>query len=825
MSRVNFYQLLELKINPPESDPDVIESAIKRKQNEWSRLRNHPTKGTQARQFISLLNEIRKTMADPKLREKEARDALELLKKKLEKKFKSIDNHVALLCSKGDITDEEITRLSEFHNVKPQIIQRRVERWRKKHGHELEIYLAHLLIDGKPDEKTTEKVASQFQTTSEAVHAVLQKLLDERSTELESYINIQIRKGFMAEREISSLAEIYALDEGEILRRVRCPIKKGSSSDTEHTYQIDSTVEQVINENLRIVEQDSLYSFLGLFPGSSLEALQNKAVEKEKEVRKISQKDAVVTASGVLAGQCISIFKSDESRYAYDLSRARSLLKNLNRDISLAISNNVLRREYFNYLLRKAVSFGTLPDEARQHILDFCQSKGWKVELPKKKRNLKRYARVATVTLTVLLIAGSIFWYFYFKQQRLAEAYAETLRTASSQPSLEAQIRVFKSYLTDTDKEEFRARAEKQIASLQKRIVQRDFKAATQSAEKLYAEKRYEEIQALYDQFLSHHDSSSWADEIRQKAAALPGLIDERDFKNVTTMPLERPEEIAHAAAAYLQRHPDGRHVAEVRRIMDKVEAPYYRDVETALGQCEKSADWNQCIRLCSRYIDVYRDSRYALDLKEKRDAYQINLQNRAVLDALIADAGGENADPAKIRAVFEQFLQTTPSSPAAPLIQAELDKTMSQLGRRERDSEKNRLQMLFDKKQGRFSIKKQDTFFDSKTRLTWTLLDSRLAAGKCMTYNEANHYVESMKTGGYADWRLPTVKELSALLSGPSPFPGAASNWYWSSDILKRYSGGWNVLVDVVKPQPSGPPSVTKENSKECGWFRAVRP
>jgi hypothetical protein len=824
MSRVNFYQLLELKINPPESDPDVIDSAIKRKQSEWSRLRNHPTKGTQARQFISLVDEIRKTMADPKLREKEARNAVELIKKKLETKFKAIDNHVYLLCSKGAITEEEIARLAEFHRVKPQIIQRRVERWHKKHGQELEIYLNNLLIDGKPDEKTLGKIASQFQTTPETVHDVLKKLIDERFAELEAYINIQIRKGFMSEREISSLSEIYALDQGEILRRVRCPIKKGSPSDSEHAYRIDSTVEQVINENLKIVEQDSLYGFLGLFPGSSLEALQNKAIEKEKEVRKISQKDAFVTASGVLAGQCISIFKSDESRYAYDLSRARSLLKNLSKDISLAISNNALKLEYYHYLLRKAVSFGTLPDEARQHILEFCQTKSWKVEQPKKKHNLKRYARVALVTLTVLLVAGSIFWYFYFKQQRLEQAYAETLQKADEQPSLEAQIRIFKTYLADSDDEQLRERAANQIASLQRRIAQRDFQSLSQNAEKLYAERQYEDILALYDQFLSHHGNSAWADEIRDKSAKLPGLVDERDYQNLGAIPIEKPEEIAYAATAYLQQHPDGQHIAQVRNILRKVEAPYYRDVEEALAQCETNEDWNQCIRLSNRYIDIYRDSRYALNLKEKRDVYQINLQNKIVLDALIAKAGGKDADPEKVRFVLEQFLQNAPNSPAVPLVQVELTKTINQLARRESQLEMNRLQQLLIEKKGRFSIKRQDTVFDSKTGLTWTLLDSRLSAGKCMTYDEAKQYVKSMKTGGYSDWRLPTAQELSTLFSGPDPFPGAASNWYWSADSLKRYSGGWLILVDVVRSLPSGL-SIAKQDASDCGWFRAVRP
>ena len=825
MSRVNFYQLLELKINPPESDPDVIESAIKRKQSEWSRLRNHPTKGTQARQFISLVNEIRKTMTDPELREKEARNAVELLKKKLETKFKAIDNHVYLLCSKGTISEQEIARLAEFHKVKLQIIQRRAEVWRKKHGHELEIYLNHLLIDGKPDEKSLGKIASQFQTTSETVNEVLKSLLDERAAELEAYINIQIRKGFMSEREISSLAEIYALDQGEILRRVRCPIRKGSLSDAEHAYSIDSTVEQFINENLKIVEQDSLYSFLGLFPGSSLEALQNKAVEKEKEVRKIAQKDAFVTASGVLAGQCISIFKSDESRYAYDLSRARSLLKNLSKDISLAISNNVLKLDYFHFLLRKAVSFGTLPDEARQHILEFCQTKNWKVEQPKKKLNIKRYVRVALATLIVLLVSGSIFWYFYFRQQRLEEAYAETIQKAEEQPSLEAQIRIFKTYLDDSDDKELRARAANHIESLQKRIAQRDFKSVSQKAEKLYAGKRYEDVQTLYDQFLARHGNSAWVDEIRNKTAQLPGLMDERDYQHISAMPKSLPEEVANAGAAYLQQHPDGRYITQVRNILRNVEVPYYRDVEGALAQCEKSEDWNQCIRLSNRYINIYRDSQYALNLKEKRDVYQINLQNKGVLDALIAKAGGKDADPEKVRSVFEQFLQNSPNSPAVPLIQIELAKTRNQIARHESQLEMDRLQQLFNTRQGRFSIKKPNTVFDSKTGLTWALLDSRLSTGKCMAYDEAKQYVKSMKTGGYSDWRLPTAKELAILFSGPNPFPGAASNWYWSSDSFKRYSGGWIVLVDVVRPLASSAPSITKQDSKDCGWVRAVRP
>ena len=823
MSRVNFYPLLELRINPPESDPQIIASAIKRKQAEWSRQRNHPTKGTQARQYISLLTEIRKVMGDPQLREKEARNALDLLKKKLEAKFKVIDSHVYLLGCKGEISQDEASRLSQHHKVKPQIIQKRIDRWRKKHGTELEAHLNRLLIYEKPDEKMVEKIATQFETDPAETRKLIDRLLDERTREIDAYINIQIRKGYMSEKEISSLAALYAFEQGEILRHIRCPIKKASEAENDSVYQLDGTIEQFIDENLRIVEKDSLYSFLGLFPGSTLEALQKKALEKENDIRKIAQKDANVTASGVLAGQCISIFKTDESRYAYDLSRARSLLRKLNHEIDLTVNNNSIRLEYYHYLLRKAVSFGTAPDEARQHILDYCESKKWRVELPKKKRDFKRYARVALITLSILLISGSTFWYFYFSNQRREDEYARAATQAGQQPTLEAQIRVYQNYIASHDQDELQERAAKQIDALQKRVVQRNYKKVLQTAESLYPEKRYEEINSLYTQFLSRHADSAWADKIRAQAAELPTLIDKRDYENLLNIPSDKPEEIAHTGAAYLLRHPEGIYETQVRRIINKIENAYYKDVSIALKEYEKAEDWHQCIALTSRFIDVYRDSNFALAFKERRDRYQINLQNKNILNALMTKAGGTEADPSSIRNVFDQFLRESPNSPAAALVRSELAKINLTLGRQAAQLESDKLNRIFAKQGGRFTIKKRETFHDKKTGLTWALLDSRLSTGQCMTYDEARQYVTNMNIGGYTDWRLPQARELIALYSSPSPFPGSSSEWYWSSDSFKRYSGGWIILVDVLRPQPQ--PSTLKQNSESCGWFRAVRP
>jgi len=63
MTRENFYILLELDLDPPEVDPAIIDSVIRKKQTEWSRLVNHPSKGLQAKKNMNLIPEIRRVVS------------------------------------------------------------------------------------------------------------------------------------------------------------------------------------------------------------------------------------------------------------------------------------------------------------------------------------------------------------------------------------------------------------------------------------------------------------------------------------------------------------------------------------------------------------------------------------------------------------------------------------------------------------------------------------------------------------------------------------------------------------------------------------------
>jgi hypothetical protein len=48
----------------------------------------------------------------------------------------------------------------------------------------------------------------------------------------------------------------------------------------------------------------------------------------------------------------------------------------------------------------------------------------------------------------------------------------------------------------------------------------------------------------------------------------------------------------------------------------------------------------------------------------------------------------------------------------------------------------------------------------DSATGLTWTVKDN----GSSVSPNQAGDYCRSLRSGGYSDWRLPTIEELEAL-------------------------------------------------------------
>lgn len=112
------------------------------------------------------------------------------------------------------------------------------------------------------------------------------------------------------------------------------------------------------------------------------------------------------------------------------------------------------------------------------------------------------------------------------------------------------------------------------------------------------------------------------------------------------------------------------------------------------------------------------------------------------------------------------------------------------------------------------FEIHNNGTVTHKTTGLMWQRCslgqswDGATCTGTASTHSWQNALdaAESNTFAGYADWRLPNIKELESLVESAchSPaintavFPDTPSRWFWSSSPYASYVyGAWHVLFD----------------------------
>ncbi|GBC62071.1 hypothetical protein DENIS_3034 [Desulfonema ishimotonii] len=101
-------------------------------------------------------------------------------------------------------------------------------------------------------------------------------------------------------------------------------------------------------------------------------------------------------------------------------------------------------------------------------------------------------------------------------------------------------------------------------------------------------------------------------------------------------------------------------------------------------------------------------------------------------------------------------------------------------------------------------------------------MLDAGFVLNRCVDYQSAVQYADTLTTGGHTDWRLPRLSELESILRKPPLFPSARSRWLWSSEM---YWHGWNKKVHGF--MAVGPATWKKDaiGAEQCGSVLAVRP
>jgi hypothetical protein len=778
MERENFYLLLELAVDPPETDLHRIETAIKKMQARWSQFRNHPTKAILAKKYIGLIPEIRRVMSDPELRDKEARAALELTRQRDAKKFAAIDRHLEIRMSKGYITKEEVFKLAELHGIQETEIRNRIRL------------------------KQKEKIA-----------------------QLDKHLSIRASKGYVTAEEVAKLAKMLAVSEEVVRKRLKVPVRKGGVNEKGRAKPLDKAIEKVINANLKVVGKKSLYAFLDASNGAPLEELQAKARTVEAHYRQVARKDAVTTAGEVLAGQCLQIFKSEESRQSYDYSRARSKLTALNADIDVAGLDGEIKPEYFEVLVKAAVDYGMDGDEARAYIEDYCRQKNWAILGPKKAAtNLKRRLAMSFMVLALLVVLGAASAWMLGVSRAKAD-FGQLMAQVDGQPDLGKKEMLLQDYLAAHEGAKYTAEIREKLLSVRQALEEVACRQALAEADAQAEAARPAEALAHYQALGQQYAATPCAKIVAERTRAAAEALDDADFRAVeAAAPAEVEERIA-ACQNYLDAHPRGRHRDEVRRRLDDMSAEYFLALEKQLGVLRAQGHWAAAISLCQRFIDLYPENPRTAVVEELQETARRNQRGEEILTRLSAKAAAAGDDLAGARAVYVDYLKAYPNSSLRPVIDEKIARLEQQALERKRQATAGALRSQLAATGGRFQEKQPGTVLDTQTGLTWCLLDSRADTGQCLDYTAAARYVENLAVGGFSDWRLPTVEELAGIHEKAPrfPTPGGAV-WYWTSKNYTRYSDGWSRVVDVVSARSETDWQVDQMADWQCGAVRAVR-
>ena len=774
MGRENFYILLALSVKPPEDDQKIIELAIKQKQSEWSRLRNHPTKALKAKQYIGMLPEIRRIMNDPKLRKAEALNATKILSKKAAEKFLVIDRHIAICMSKGFITDEEIFSLAKRHSVKANEIKKRIKQ--KK---------------------------------------------DEKYAEIGKQLKLQTVKGYITKDEISELAEIHAVSEKEIRKSITCPIKK-KSQPANKPKNFDKSIAKIIEQNLKITGNSSLYQFLDLPHESTLEILQKKAKEKEAEFLNAGKKDAINTAGTALAGHCLLIFKNRNSRNSYDMANSRILFKDLNADVDVAGMDGKIRAESYETLLNSAALLGMNIKQAHNYIKDYANKKNLRLEIKKKRPAWIPYA--AIIVFVLLIGAGAGIFLHIKTENKLKKEYQHMLADLSSYSDLQKKEQLLRNYINSHKKNDQSIDAEKRLKNLRFAIDEIKVKKIIGDADALLTEKKYQKALTIYKEFISQYPKNLYTDKIRKKISDLTSLLNDIDYTKLDSLKNMPVQTRALAYLEYLTKYPKGKDIKNVKKLLGIMREEYYIALVKEIAICEQNEDWEKGILLCGDFIKIYKDTKRAIEIKEQQDILRTLLWEKENYILMQQRVEAKGTDYQAGREIFDDYLQAYPDSYINDKINAELAKLDKKELMAKTASKKERITKLIKKAGKRFIIYKNGTVKDKNTGMIWCIADSFLDTGDCLDYESAIKYVKNLKTGGYKNWRLPTANELADLYKQKPFFPQDDSEWYWTSKSYSRYADGWSKIVDVITSKNQLTWKKEERDSMDCGSVRAIR-
>jgi hypothetical protein len=243
---------------------------------------------------------------------------------------------------------------------------------------------------------------------------------------------------------------------------------------------------------------------------------------------------------------------------------------------------------------------------------------------------------------------------------------------------------------------------------------------------------------------------------------------------------------------AYLDKNPDTTQVVKIKEKISRLETIIRenRDWETVVAYSQSSQhSLVDRISAINRYLSQNPSGRFQDNARIL--LVQLQDENRAVYQARIEEQRRKQ--------------------------QLEQERV-----RRRLEAESQRIAAQVHQAGARYRLNGNGTFTDTRTGLTWALLDSYAHLGGCSDFSGAQRYVRSLTLGGHKDWRLPFANELSQLYKTEPFYPGESAPWYWTSEV---YAKGYSKMALIVTSERDARFGRLQKDLYDCGAVRAVRP
>ena len=379
-------------------------------------------------------------------------------------------------------------------------------------------------------------------------------------------------------------------------------------------------------------------------------------------------------------------------------------------------------------------------------------------------------------------------------RQLLGTAYFEELHRVSATDYL-ARHAAYRSYLEQFPQGAEREAVERMIVGL----AQEYFQAIQKQTAACDTQTNWDDCIAHCDRFLATFSDQTGVESVRRLRSELQ---DKRELLELTATAAQVADDTAKAKrifSDYLGKRPETTQREAIVQRIHALNAEIAKQAaweQTAAYAINPANDIFSRIQRLNQFLENHASGPNSLQATNLRARLEPELQ-----EALRA----RQADEARRRELARQEAEQTRRANEAKRIQRLWDQTARQL------------QPL----EARFVDHRDGTVTDRFTGLTWSLLDSHLDLGRCISYEQARKYVQGTTTGGHSDWRLPTAGELATLYKNSPFFPGSGAEWYWTSETFAR---GFHRVVDVVTAVPETVFSRSSKTEESCGAVRAVR-